>query len=655
MRNFIFVLLMLCTALQSSAQLSVPYKLDPKPEFKKTLNGLKQDQIEELVVLNETIIEYDYDKEGNLIQFYYSHVVKFVNSIDAIDRNNKIYVSLKSAVGLESFDARVILANGTIKTMGSEALREGTTEEGNKLTFFAISGAEKGSFIEYYYLIRKNPNISGSYISFESKINIAKATVKIISPDNLLFITKSQNGFTELTTDSSIKDKNMLQGTTLNIPGVNEEAFANDGGNSMKVIYQLYYNTSKGKKNPYNYGVVSQSIFESVVNQATKEDLKYIDKILKNSEIKYAPDAESKVRAIENYVKEKYSFTEDNDEKYEKLKTIASNNTLNENGATTLLYLLLTTAGIETELVVTSNRYSLRFDPEFESYCFLNTYLLYVPAFKKFIMPANYTYRFGLTPYGYTQNHGLFIRKVSLGELATGAGKIKPIPSLPSANTQHNIKIKANLDANLDSLEIDFTQELSGYYARSYQPYFEHMPKDKLREFEEEIVKSLHQEITIKSINIENGNAKYLPVKPLIISSKITSQHFVEKAGQKLLIHIGELIGPQAELYQEKNRVLPVENDYNREYHRTITFIVPDGYVVKNAADLNISVQPFKTNGDGAGFVSTVTTSNNTIQVTCDEYYHQINFPLKEYEQYRSVINAAANFNKIVLLLEKKL
>jgi hypothetical protein len=105
-------------------------------------------------------------------------------------------------------------------------------------------------------------------------------------------------------------------------------------------------------------------------------------------------------------------------------------------------------------------------------------------------------------------------------------------------------------------------------------------------------------------------------------------------------------------MYQEKQRVLPIENDYNREYHRILTFIIPEGYQIKNLEQLNLSVQPFKNNA--AGFVATYKIEGNKLIVTCDEVYNQIHFPLEEAEQYRSVINAAANFNKIVLVLEKK-
>ena len=39
--------------------------------------------------------------------------------------------------------------------------------------------------------------------------------------------------------------------------------------------------------------------------------------------------------------------------------------------------------------------------------------------------------------------------------------------------------------------------------------------------------------------------------------------------------------------------------------------------------------------------------------VTVDEYYHKVHYTVEEFDDYRAVINSAADFNKIVLFLEK--
>ena len=50
-------------------------------------------------------------------------------------------------------------------------------------------------------------------------------------------------------------------------------------------------------------------------------------------------------------------------------------------------------------------------------------------------------------------------------------------------------------------------------------------------------------------------------INPLIVNAKISSTSYMERAGQKYIFKIGELIGPQAEMYQENERKFDVENN----------------------------------------------------------------------------------------------
>lgn len=43
----------------------------------------------------------------------------------------------------------------------------------------------------------------------------------------------------------------------------------------------------------------------------------------------------------------------------------------------------------------------------------------------------------------------------------------------------------------------------------------------------------------------------------------------------------------------------------------------------------------------------------NEIIIENTEYYNVLNYPLENFEAYRAVINTAADFNKIVIILNK--
>jgi hypothetical protein len=60
-------------------------------------------------------------------------------------------------------------------------------------------------------------------------------------------------------------------------------------------------------------------------------------------------------------------------------------------------------------------------------------------------------------------------------------------------------------------------------------------------------------------------------------------------------------------------------------------------------------------NGDRIiNFKSDYTLEDNLVTVIIDEYYKKNTFPPSEYENYRKVINAAADFNKLILFIESK-
>ena len=53
-------------------------------------------------------------------------------------------------------------------------------------------------------------------------------------------------------------------------------------------------------------------------------------------------------------------------------------------------------------------------------------------------------------------------------------------------------------------------------------------------------------------------------------------------------------------------------------------------------------------------FTSSYELNGDSLKVTCHEYYDEISVPLERYEEFRTVINAAADFNKITLVFEEQ-
>lgn len=94
--------------------------------------------------------------------------------------------------------------------------------------------------------------------------------------------------------------------------------------------------------------------------------------------------------------------------------------------------------------------------------------------------------------------------------------------------------------------------------------------------------------------------------------------------------------------------------DFPHILARKIKFTIPAGYIVKNPGDLNID-HTYKENDQlTMGFVSSYKMEGNTLTITIMEEYRKTRYPLSQYDDFRKIINSAADFNKVALVLEKK-
>jgi hypothetical protein len=107
-------------------------------------------------------------------------------------------------------------------------------------------------------------------------------------------------------------------------------------------------------------------------------------------------------------------------------------------------------------------------------------------------------------------------------------------------------------------------------------------------------------------------------------------------------------------MYDTKQRHNKITLQYPHALVREIELVIPEGYKINNLDDLNIN----ETYKDGdvltMGFVSRYELSGNTLKVKIQEDYRNMAYPIDQYDAFKKVINAAADFNKIVLILDRK-
>jgi hypothetical protein len=484
----------------------------------------------------------------------------------------------------------------------------------------------------------------------QSDLPARDVTFELISPEALTFDARVYHG-PATSRDTVLAGKRYIRMKLAQVPAAREEAFAETAAERMRVEYKLAYTAQRGRTRLFTWADASQYLHESIYS-LNKDEAKAADKVLKAAKIPTG-DVATRVQALEQYLKTNFNVQEGGD--FNLARVVATHNA-SDVGMTRLFGALLKRLNIEHELVVTTDRSDVAFDESFDSWNYLDNYALYFPETKQLLAPARPDFRYGMVPPGWTANKGLFVRTVKLGSTESAVGTVRDIPTLSAEQSPSDLDIKVKFAPELDKAFVDVHHVLGGYHAQAIQPFYSLIPEEKRTEIMQSLVKSSVPDATFQSVKVTNGEAGLSPLsKPFLVDANVESAALLNKAGQRYLFKIGDLLGPQSELYQVEARQYDVENDFNRRYNRVITLELPTGYQVRNLQDLNADVKAGPDAKDPLYyFNSKYDVQGQTVKVTITEAYRQIRWPKKDFEAFREVVNAAANFNKVVLVLEKR-
>ena len=614
----------------------------------------EEHQDKEIVVLKKKrVSEFAFTVTKNFVEYLLVHNIYWLNSNDKIEEFNKVYLPISNSNQLIKNKARVITANGKIIELDDSKILE-SKDNNTKVSYkyYALEGIEKGSFVEYYYVIKKYPDYTGASIKIQSEYYTELAEFDLYAPDNLVFTSKSYNGLLQMEKDTLSKAKNHWQLKAKDILPLEREENSAYQSELQQLVYKLDRNLLNSTKEIISYGNISQEIFANLNPEIDKKTSKKIKNYIKNIGLEGLNEEQS-IRKIEHYIKTNIFYNEVQSDA-SSIEFIIQNKIANSSGLLVFYAALFNELDVDYEVVLTSNRKQLLFDKEYESYNFLESYLIYFPKLDLYLEPKNYESRLGFPNSYLTDTYGLFIKKIKLGEFVSGVGKVRYINPVNYDKSAYNLLMNVNFDSdNITNLDIKMEREMSGYYSVNFQPFMDLVKPEQKSEMAESIVKGISENVTILETSFENEKAESFGVKPMKVIAKLESENFVENAGNKYLFKVGELIGPQAEIYQEKNRKLPVCGDFERMFKNRLVIQIPEGYVFKNLEELNID-ESYSENGEVYfTFKSSYSVVDDVLTIDIDEFYNKNNVPLELYEDYRRVINSAANFNKITLILDK--
>ncbi|MEY5047756.1 MAG: hypothetical protein RLZZ175_1115 [Bacteroidota bacterium] len=594
---------------------------------------------EQVIILKDKRTFEFFSKDGEQIDCYklYHKIIK-VNSEAAIERFNKVFIPISGNSKIIQLKVRVILMNGKEILLNKENIKEiDNLENAGAYRIFAVEGVEKGAEIEYFYSV-KTPNHEYGREYLQSEFNTKNLDFTIYSYPNIIVTPKVYNykeSFTFI--DSAAFNAPSKHHFSVNqLTALNEEEFSSYRANLTRVDYVV--NTPKTKEQ--HSWDVNANLIKLTYNEFSEKELKAVKKLIKAIKIpKNETDELVKITKIENYLKT--NFTIDDNSNTQSITEIIEQKNGQDWGISRLFFACLKVASVNYELVLTNDRTLAKFDSKFEFPLALQEFLIYFPNLNSYLSPSEPEYRYPLVPYQFTHNYGLFIN--------SHESKVKFIEPSNATQSQHNHYIQCKIDFVNELVLGHIKNVMSGHKAMYVKPYLQVITEEQKKEILEGIVKSSAPDAKIKSVNVINSDLNLSVVtNPLIIESDFESTSLIERAGEKYLFKIGELIGDQMEMYQPNKRQQEIEADFNRIYIREIDLEIPNGYRVKNLNDINLKQQL------GADFIftSTYKIEGNKLKIKVEEYYKTINCSVANFEQYRKVINAAADFNKVTLVLE---
>lgn len=610
----------------------------------------------EIILKEKRVIELRIEQD-DAVMYSLSHKVKFLNSEEAIERNNKIYIPTSYDQSIEKQVARVIKPNGTVVSLNNDNILEAEDEEtGRKYSYFALEGLELGSTIEYITILKYLPYLNGSSYVFQDDYLKRNVSFDFYYPKRLIMEFKSYNGFPELEEDTlSEEGISHFYAFADSIPALEDEKYQNYDVNLQSLSFKLIANTSTGNYNLNSFSSFAERVHNSLYEELDKKELKILDNYISAAKLNYARSEEDKISMIEDFIKSRIYYIEDAVNPPSDIEEIDRLGTASEFGLYSIYTHIFEKLGIDVELVATCNRYDYLFDPEFENYRHLKDFFLYFPKYKSYLTPVNILYRYPFIPYQYTENYGYFIKSVEIGGVSLAKGKVKYIESDPMEMSTDSMFIQVDFKESIQKPSYKYFRSSVGHSAIEQSIFSLIKAEEDKQEYREELVKAIDDNMEIVDLETKNEGYENFARKPFIVEANFLTESFTQSAGDKYIFKLGELIGPQEEMYSNSKRKTDIEFSFAKVYIREISFEIPESYNLKGLEnclkDLNFEDE------DGnlvMGFVTTYSVDGNVVTISNKEYYNKIRMDFSTYyDKFREVINAAADFNKIVFVLEK--
>lgn len=606
-----------------------------------------------VIVLDDRQIEYqDAGKETVL----YRTIHRRIRVLDdrGVAAFNTVTLPTSTDRKIIALEARTITPGGRILPLAPDEIKHQRSEEGHEQTLFAMHGVEPGAEVEYLYTERRETSVFGQE-NYGFGIPVLEARFTLIAPERLEFLTKGYAGFPGAT-DSVRSGLRYITAVGRALPALEEEPYSNPSAQTARIGYKVESIVGvRGEvKDPFSWRALAEGLYPTYYVYSDRER-SAVRRYIESLGIAKGASEVEKIRAIEDDLKMNIAMSEDLEDSDDTrdIAAVLKKKVTTEKGFARLMVAALNVSGISVELGLTANRTDGAFDAAFANWLTADEYVLYFPGTGAFLAPTAINYRYPFVPYIFSGQQGIFCKPLKASGGADATAVIRDIPHPPADSNVHTTTATVTFVGDDLTPRVVLTNSFKGHNAAGIRELFLFTPKEKEAELFKEIIALAEKEEDIDSYRVDGAAfAGYSTGTPLTLSATLDAPALMERAGSKYLFKVGEVIGRQVEMYNDEKRTLPIEMEYAHALVREIRVVPPAGHRIQNPDAVKADILPMGSGAQAAlGFTSSYTMENGVLVIRIREFYHRAAFATSEYAAFRQVINAAADWNKVVLVM----
>ena len=602
------------------------------------------------LIWDRSYVEYVVTDAAGAQKFLLLHTLRQINDIRAVEEFNKIYIPFYGDNVPTTIDSRVIV-NGKVVFTGDTKTCSKVEEESTTYLLMALEGVTPGCFIETIVVLPTSFELVGSN-DLQNSVPTKESVICIVSPEVFHFKYKLYNS-TATVNEKVEEGRRFIYSIGTNLPALEEEEYCHNDARAQRFEHTLdrIDNTNFQGQLWADRGI---TFFDN--NMKAYDDSKSgIKKLIKQLGLEAMKTEDEKIFALEDYLKRNISIDPNAESKADAsdiLKTKISNNF----GFNRLFFLTLYELKIPVELTVTCSRENRKFDKDFASDYGFTDVLFYFPNSKTYLDPNNTVVRHPVISTSFLSQDAVRIRLVDLSGAISGVSSIKNIGINPIEKSvlKEEFGLKF-INGNQETVE-SYKKSYTGFADQGIRSLCYFADEDQKKEFLENYIKGNFDNSKVENIETINYNlsSKEEYNSPFTITATITGADMLEFAGNKILLKIGEIIGQQSELYSDKPRQKGIDVEFAHYYDRTITVEIPEGFKLGGLDAIKKDVKVLDNDGKPmAFFTSDYKLEGGKLIITIIESYNALELPIEKYNDFREVINAASDFNKITLVLDK--